>query len=816
METILRDIAYSWRSLSKAKGFTVIVVITLALGIGINTAMFSALDALLLRPLPFSDAARLVMIWEKDPRMSGMFSKRLPTSPHDFQEWKSRAESFEQMAFLAKATYNVTGGDTPERVEGAAVASNLFSLLGVSPAIGRDFNPEEGAAGHGNVVILSRRLFDQRFNSDRRILGSNITMDGESYTVIGVLPASVQLPAMAGGFDHIDAQVWVPLNPSAMEQRKLSDARFLVVMAKLKPGVTLEQARSEMSVIAKRLEQDRPEQNQGIGASVFSLHVEDVGEDSARIMLSLQVAVGFVLLIACANLANLMLARTARRQRDIALRLALGSSRLWIARQMLVESLILSLLGSTLGLAIAEGLMVAVNYFAPPDLLSQHQLRFGFWIFVFSVVTGLLTGVLFGTAPAFYAVRQNVNEVLKQTERSGGGRLDQTRGVLVVAEVSLAFVLLVGAGLLARSLLSVLSVDQGFNVEHLLTAQVSLAGPNYQVPENVHVFCNQLLDRLRALPGVSSASITSGLPLRAVHANTARLPGQTVKDAKTVDDQYVSEDYFQTMGSALRQGRQFTRAEAERDDNVAIVNQTLADLLWPDRSPLGQVMIVPRGSSQGSQQTKDTEVTVVGIVPDTHQLGPETPARPEIYFPSRRVSDIYIIMHTGGEPMSLANSLRKAVQAIDNTQPVYSIVPIQETFSEYLAKRRFSTWLTLGFAGFALLLATVGMYSVLAYLVSQRTREIGVRVALGAQSGDVIKMVLKQALAFTCWGLVIGLGASLALSRVLASFVFGVRAIDPVAFLITTGALFVVAFLAGSLPARQAAKVDPIVALRSE
>jgi len=811
MNSLVQSLRYSLRALRNAPAFTVMAILTLALGIGVNTAMFSALDAMLLRPLPYHDPGKLVMLWEKHPQLEGILAERLPTCIENYQGWKSRSKSFQSMGALVTRSFNLTGVETPQKLDAVVATSDLFSTLGVSASVGRTFTAEEEQPGKDRVVLLSHELYQQRFGGDPHVLNQQIALDGNSYTIIGVMPKGFHFPYTYGGFSEIGAQVLVPLNASLSQPKADVQNRDMMVIARLKPRTTLQQARSEMDVIAKQLDEKDPELNRGGGANVFPLHVEDVGEDASLVMLALQAAVGFVLLIACANIANLLLVRATRREKEIAVRMALGAGRGRIIRLMLMEGLLLSVLGGAVGLLLAHWSMRAINHFAPRDLLGNHTLLFDTQVFVFTLLAAVVTGLLFGTAPAVHAVRQDISEVLNKTARSLGGRTGKTRAVLVVVEVSLALVLLVGAGLMVRSLRALRSVDPGFVPDHLLTAHVILPRTKYQAQEKITTFCNQLLERLRALPGAKSASLSSGLPLQNIQVHSFRLPGQSRDEEQTTDVQAVTEDYFQTMGSPLIRGRQFTPAEANAaQSDVTIINLALANRLWPKTDPLGKEILVSSG------EHKELKYTVVGVVPDTHQLGLDTPPRLQMYFPSRTFAVISVVLRTTGDPNSQAGNLTRQVLELDNDQPVSDVLPMEKILGDSYLDRRFGMWLTVVFAGLAMVMATAGLYSVLAYVVSQRTHEIGIRMALGAQRLDVVRMVLRQGVKLTVWGLSIGLAAALALTRILSNFVFGVSAADPATLVITVTILLCIALLASYVPARRATKVDPMVALRYE
>lgn len=809
MKSLLQDIRYSFRMLRVAPGFTLITVTVLALGIGANTAMFSALDALLIHPLAFPNASELVMVWQKSSKMAGFLAERTPTSLENYADWKTRGRSFAQMGAFVQASFNLTGVDKPERLGAAEVTWDFFNLLGVLPALGRTFTPEEGEPGKDRVVMLRYDFYQQRFGGDRRILGRSISLDGDPYIVIGVLPRTFHMPHMWQGAAQLNAKVWVPLNTSLNQPAEAIKDWEAFVIARLRAGVTLEQSRQEMSIIAHDLEQKYPDVNRGFSATVFPLYREDVGADSSLVMLALQGAVGFVLLIACANVANLMLARASKRERETAIRMALGATRSRIIGQTLLESLTLGLLGGLIGLLLAAGGMKIINQFAPKGLLGKHELVLDPWVCAFSFLVAVVSGMLFGIVPALHSLRQNINVTLNKTARSLSGNSGRARTLLVVSEVSLAFVLLVGAGLLLRSVRSLQSIDLGFVSDHLLTGHVFLPEAKYQTPQEISAFVTKLLDRLRVLPGVTSASLAGGLPLQAIHAASFHLEGQSVKDNQIADVQYITEDYFQTMGSPVLRGRHFTRQETERENpDVVIMNEVLSRRLWPNDDPIAKAIFLTNPSAP------PLRLTLVGIVPDTHQMGVINPPRPEIYLPSRTFSTIYVALRTASDPVTLTTPLIEQILAIDKDQPVSEILSMDTVLGDSIASRRFGMWLVTAFAGLAVLIASVGLYSVLAYIVGQRTHEIGIRLAIGAEPADIIRMVLGQGIKLAFCGLLIGIGVSFLLQRVVADLFFGVRTVDAFTLACSTTILTTVAALASLLPAKRAATVEPLIALR--
>ena len=764
-------------------------VVMLALAIGANTAIFSAVNAVLLNSAALRDLhdpQRLMMVWETNAKMSGFFAKRMPVAPKNFQEWRRQSQSFEDWtAFLPDncklGRQGNSASEWPEQVEDAEVPSNFFSLLGVTLARGRMFGSNERG-----VVVVSSDLYNKR--------GNSIRINGTVYTVIGVLPQKFELPAMWEGFDQTKPEVWLPLDLDAAKSEERLWQRLYFVYARLRPGVTLPQARSEMNVIAQRLRKEYPEPNQGFGVNVFPLQVEDVSPNLRRSMFVLQIAVGFVLLIACANVANLLLVRAMGREREIAIRLALGAARGRIVTMMLKESLLLSALGGVIGVLLASWSLGAISAMAPKDTHGLHELQIDPLVIGFAICVSLLTGIIFGLVPALHAAARNISESLAKGGRSISGGSQRLRNGLVVGEIALALMLLAGAGLMIRSLRALMNVDPGFRPDHLLTAQTS------------HVNVDQLLERVGRLPGVISASVSSGMPMESVSETSYNIEGAPKSDQWRVSNRtLVTEGFFQTMGIPLLRGRNFTRAETEaKEPVVAIVSEAFARENWPGQDALGKVLLVPN------------KAVIIGIVGGTHQMGQDQALKPELYLPSRAYTEINLAVRTSGDPAALGPAIEKAVWSIDPEQPIPNVRTMDRVMHEWPGERRFYVLVLGGFAGLALLLAAIGIYGVLAYVVTLRTREVGIRMALGAQARDVLMLVVGQGLRLTLFGVGLGLIGAFALTRLLESLVFGVSTSDPVTFVMVAAILAVAALLASYLPARRASHIDPIEALRTE
>ena len=820
MQTFLHDIRYALRMLRKNPGFTAIAIITLALGIGANTAMFSAVNAVLLRALPFRDPGRLVVIWETNPHVEGFIGQRLPVRLESFLRWKKDAQSFQDMAAYhtgisqgtsSNLAVNLTGIAKPQRVESATASSNFFRLLGVNAELGRTFAPEEGEPGRDRVVILSHSLYQRMFGEGANVLGRDLSLNEIDYRIIGVLPARFHLPGMWQGLSQDKPEIWTPMNLAANQPKAVLQDNADIVLGRLKPGASLAQARSEMQMIEARLRQEKPEENQDFGTNVFTIYTENLADSLRRSLLVLQLVVGFVLLIACVNVANLLLTRAAGREKEIAIRVALGASRGRLVRQSMSESLLFSLLGGAAGLVLAWWGIRGVRALAPADILGLHQLNIDPYVLAFTAGVMLLAGLLFGLAPALHVGRQDIQHTISKGSRTGGtGISRRLRTLLVVAEISLSVIPLAGAGLMVRTLRALLAQDPGFQPQHVLTAQLSLPALRYSSLEQQRTFCAQLLQSLPAIPGVRSAALSSGLPMQNISLSGIHLEGEDAKTSnRTTDYQYVSERYFSTMGSPLLRGRGFTRQEAEQTAGLAIVNQALAQQLWPHQDPVGKVLYLDQNGSSTRKQ-------VIGEVPNTHQLSLGAPERPEMYLPRRAYSDMSVVVLGSADPMALAPAVAQAVFSLDKNLPLFQVQPLSEVLRDSVSQPRFTMFLLIAFAGLALALSAIGLYGVLAYTVSRRTQEIGVRMALGAQAAGVLSMVLREGVVATAAGLGLGLAGALILARLMSTLLFGVKADDPLTFAAVALMIAAVAVLASYVPARRASRVDPMAALRYE
>lgn len=806
METLLKDVRYGVRMLVRNPGFTVVSVIALALGIGANAAIFSVVNGVLLRPLPFKDPDRLMMIRETKLPQFPEFS----VAPGNFLDWKKQNTVFERLVAFRGSSLNLIGTGDPERLRGLNVTEGFFAMLGAQPQLGRDFLLEEDQPGHNNVVILSHGLWQRRFGGDFKILNQVITLNGQSYTVIGVMPATFRF---GSGENELD--LWTPMAFTEQEAQN-HGGHSLAAIGQLKPGVTLDQARTEMSTIAGRLAAQYPVDT-GWNVKIMPL-LEFSVRSIKPALLVLLVAVAFVLLIACANVANLLLARAAGRQKEIATRTALGAGRWRIVRQLLTESVLLSLVGGVVGLLLAKWGMDLLLTLAPQDLPRMSNVSLDGRALAFTATITLLTGVIFGLVPALQASKPNLNETMKDAGRGSteGGRRRLIRSTLVVLEVASALVLLVGAGLMIKSFWRLQKVDPGFNADNALT--VSLALPKRKYPEeNQQVaFFQQLIERAGALPGVQAAGAGHVIPLSGNDFVLAfEIDGRPPlpPDATQSTNYYsVSADYFKAMGIPLRRGRLFTERDTKDSPRVALINETMAKKMFPDEDPIGKRITFD------NRQKNPEWFEIVGIVGDVKQYGLDQVTTMQTYEPYTQQTFPYmtLVVRTAGDPINLSAAIRSEVMKLDKEQPATNIKTLNEFFSTSIAQQRFSVVLLGVFAAVALVLAAVGIYGVLSYAVTQRTHEIGIRMALGAGRRDVLRLVVGQGMLLTVIGVAGGLVAAFALTRLMASLLFGVTATDAMTFASVASVLLAVALLACYIPARRATKVDPLVALRYE
>ena len=819
MNTFWQDLRYGARMLTRKPGFTVIAVITLALGIGATTAIFSVVNGVLLRPLEYHDPQEIVTLLNQG---------RGPVSPANFLDFPSQTQSFEQMAAAEAWGGTLAGTDKPEEIGGLRMGEGLFELLGVPALVGRALQPEDFQPGKDHVLVLSHKLWKRAFGSDPGIVGQPITLSGENYTVVGVMPPQFQFPP----FWSTRAELWAPLD---LRDRATSrGGSSLRVFARLKPGVGVAQAQSEIDAMNTRLAQAYPDTNAGINIRVDPLNDKVVGNVRVALLV-LSGAVGFVLLIACANVACLLLAQAATRQKETAVRAALGASRWRILRQLLTESLLLSLCGSVAGLLVAVwGVDLLTTLLAGNTtsfsvrLPRLSEIKVDAMAAAFTLGVSLLTSVIFGLAPALGASKPDLNQVLKESGRGTTGGRHRLRETLVVAELALALVMLIGAGLLINSFMKLQAVDPGFNPRNLLTMTTSVAGNSQYIGPEREAFYRQLTERLTALAGVASVSAINHLPLAGdrwgiavtIEGRPLPEPGHGIEAAFRVS----RPDYFQTMGIPLRAGRDFTDSDRPDAPGVTIINETLARQHWPDEDPIGKRITLddPRDTSRPVQW-----LTVVGVVKDVKQESWVDEPSNEIYLPfqqsggffrstARHYASMTIVVRTKVEPRSLAQAAQDTVRSLDRNLPVSNVVTMGQVIADSLWQPRFNLQLIGFFASVALALAAIGLYGVMSYSIAQRTHELGLRMALGAQRGDVIKLVLSQGIKLTLLGLTLGLLASAALTRLMSNLLFGVSATDPTTFAAITLVLIGVAVIACLVPAHRATKVDPMEALRYE
>jgi putative ABC transport system permease protein len=808
IENLIKDIRYGFRMLRKSPSFTFFAVAVLALGIAANSAIFSIADNVLVRPLPYRDSNRLVIVWE-DSSAYG-FPKDTP-APGNFSDWKSRNQVFEDVAALPYGGYfNLTGDGTPEQLAGKKITANLFSVLGVSPALGRDFRSEDDVPGAPQVAILSHGLWLRRFGGDPQIVGREISLNYQKCTVVAVMKQGVQFPDR-------ETEIWIPAQ-FTKELLANHGSHYLNVFARLKPGVSLKAANADLATIASELEKEHPDSNAKVGAFAVPLR-EEIAGDVRPAILMLVGAVCFVLLIACANVANLLLSRAAGRRRELAMRLALGATRGRVIQQMLTESILLALFAGAVGLLLSIWGTKFLAALIPAGIAPMGTGVDG-RVLLFTLFVSLSTGVLFGIIPASRVSQFQLTYSLKQGGGqsgvgSGGYRL---RDALVVCEVALAIVLLAGAALLIRSLQNLYHLDPGFRADHVLVMRTPLPRPKYEAAARRRAFFDQVLAKVESIPGVVAAGYTTWVPL----TNDGGATGITIEGKPEPapgsllipNVRIISRDYMPALRMKLIDGRPFESRDANGTLPVGLVNQTMARNYWPGENPIGRRFKI------GGYREEFPWITVIGIVGDVHQAGLDVPARAEMYLPYQQqdfgYEPEYLAVRTAGDPMALAEIVRQQIWSVDKEQPVAGAMPLEDLVDENLASRRMQASLLSGFAGLALLLVTLGIYAVLSFAVTQRTQEIGVRVALGAQPRDVLRMIFSQGFKLFLIGAAIGLAAAFALSRALVHLLFGVSAYDPASFAIVTILLAAVTLLACYVPARRATRVDPLIALRYE
>ena len=814
MNGLVQDFRYALRQFRKSPGFAAVAVITLALGIGFNTAIFSVVNAVLLRPLAFAEAGRLVRVWHVPPPKSFPGMTTFSVSAANYLDWERQNRVFNHMAIYTYHGFTVTGGDKPEQLAAGAVSSGFFATLGVQPMLGRVLSPDEDQPGRSHVVVLSHRLWQEHFGANPDIVGRDINLDGQPYLVAGVMPANFLFPDFA--------QMWTPMAWTDQE-RAVRGEHHSIVIARLKPGVELKQAQAEMNTISDRLQQQYPDDDKGWGAVVVPLH-EDMVSDVRPALLVLLGAVAFVLLIACVNVANLALAKTVSRQKEIAIRTALGATPARVLRQILTETVLLALFGGALGLAFAHSAVRLIVAFLADKLPPSTEVGLDSKVLIFTAAISVVTGIVAGVLPALRLTRRDVNQALKQglgrTDADSGGH--RTRSVLVVSEVALSLMLLVGAGLMIRSFQKLQDVNPGFDSRQVLTMTAMVSRAKFLSPDQAIHFFDRVVQRVRSLPGVESAAVIDDLPLSGGSHQPIAIEGRPVvpmSEQPEVDVRLVSPGYMSAMHIPTLRGRDLSETDVVGRPAVVLISESMAQQFWPGEDPVGKRVTLTF--------FPDAVREVVGVVGDVN-LDSLDQTRPSatLYFPLDQVSvpanggwtsfpmTLVVRSHSGSG--DLASAVSNAVHEVDRDIPLVDISTMDDLVANSVSQQRFNMLLLGAFAALALLLAAVGIYSVLSYSVKRSVREIGIRLALGAPLGEVLRMVVFEAMKPTLLGVAIGTAGALALGRVLSNLIYGVRPTDPITFLAVAAILVAVAFVASIAPAYRATKVDPMVALRYE
>jgi len=808
MDTLLQDIRYGARMLLKSPGFTAVAVCSLALGIGANTAVFSVINAVLLKTLPYHEPQSIVLVWGEDKAAS---NSRGQVSATDVADWRARNHVFEEITAFGSVRPSMTGSGEPQRVPGAQVGDGYFTVMHAKPLLGRVFTLEEQQDGQDYVVILGYGLWQRQFAGDPNVIGKTLMLSGRPHTVVGVMPADFE--SLPTSLIDAPAELYRPVAEPPNEKERAS--RHLRAIARLKPGVTLEQAQAEMDLIARQLAQEHPATNAGGGIHLVSLREDLIGRIRPALLM-LFGAVGFVLLIACANVGNLLLARSAARNKEIAIRAALGAGRNRLVRQFMTESLLLSIAGGGLGVLAALWGTTLIESASANVLPMLGHIEIDTSVLVFTALMSVLTGILFGIIPAWRASRPDLNETLSDGGRHSGAASTRSplRSVLVVSEVALALVLLICAGLLIKSVMRLRDVDPGFKPDHIVTMNVWLPSAKYPKAPDWNSFFHRMIEQIEAMPGVEAAAVTSVLPVSDnFDRRMIEVEGQPKGPGENpdIDNYMITPDYLRVMSISLRQGRALTAQDTENAPLAVLVSETMARKLWPGADPIGQRV---RFYNSDPAELRPWR-TVVGVVRDVRQYGLDTVAPMAMYetiaqFPT---SAMTLVVRTTSDPSSMVGSIRREILALDKDQAVFNIATMEQLLSDSISLRRFSMFLLGLFASLALILAAIGIYGVIAQSVSQRTHEIGIRMALGAQARDVLKLVVRQGMSLTVVGIVIGLAGAFALTRLLANLLFGVGATDPTTFLWIPLFLASVSFLACYIPARRAAKLNPLTAL---
>jgi putative ABC transport system permease protein len=809
MRNLVRNLTFGLRLLGKNLGFTSVALLALVLGIGANTAIFSVVYATLLSPMPYPNPDQLVMVWSK------INGNRNGVSAGDFLDWKRQNSVFQSLCAWTGGSYTLSTSDHPEQVQLRVATPGFNDMVGTPFFLGRDFLPEEGQVGSDRVLVMTHKLWVERFASDRDIIGKPVRMNGERYTVVGVLAA--------GQPDRLEVQIFVPL---AFKPEQINHQfHFILVMGRLKPGVTLQQANADMDSVTRHIAEVYPKSNKGWGATVEPLQNDFISKDTIKNLWLLMGAVGFILLIACVNVANLLLARGTVRQKEIAVRAAMGATRWQLFAQFLTESVALSLIGGILGVGLAWGLLKVIVAGMPPFTLpSEADFRLNLPVLFFSLAASILCGILFGCAPAWHTAKLNLSDTLKESGRSASSSVGRQglRRTLVVIEFALALTLLAGAGLVIHSFWKLSRVDLGFRQDHILTFFLPVKDGRFANPEQINAFYRQVLDEVGALPGITAVSASTGMPIIGTNFGMPfNLAGQTVDDPSSrpgAGFNMVTPEYFRTFGIHMIQGRVFTEQDMAGGLPVAMVNETFAKKYLSNLDPLAQRVVVEQLIPGVTRLGPPIEWQIVGVYHDVHNGGVRGEGFPEIDVPFWQSPwpQAGLAVRVSGDPATMTRSITAMVRSVDPDLPVDQVKTMDQLVHESLANDRFSTALFASFAGVALLLAAIGIYGVMSFAVAQRTHEIGLRMALGAGPQQVLGLVLKEGMLLALVGLVVGLGGTYFVGRLMKTVLYQVNAIDPAAISAVTAVLLLSALLACYIPARRATHVDPMVALRDE
>jgi putative ABC transport system permease protein len=813
METLLSDIKYGLRLIIKNPVFSLVVVIALALGIGANTAIFSVLNAVLLKPLPYKDSERLVMMWQRFTGI-GVPKDQNWTSPPEFDDVRRYQSAFSDIAAMQGASFTILVGDRPERILGQFVSPGFFKMLGVEAFRGRTFLPEEEHQGKEAVAVVSHGLWQRRFASDQGLVGRTLNMNGRPYQIIGIAPPGFRDPVQQ------DAEMWAALSFTNQQLTQQRGSHGLLVIGRIKPELTLEQARADMARVSERIIEgapDYPYTKFGYRVLINPLLEESVGDIRPALMM-LMGSVALVLLIACTNVANLLLVRASAREREVGIRTALGAGRGRLIRQMLTESVVLSLVGASVGIALANFGVSLLAAMAAQSFPRLAETQIDVTALTFTMVVALATGILFGLFPAFQSARVATQDVLKESSQAataGRGRL-RLRRVLVAAEVALSLLLLVGAGLLIKSFIQLQRVDPGFDPSGVLTMRMVVPAARYSQPDQVRNFYRDVLRRVSVLPGVKMVGANNGLPLSgAGGSGTTTIDNPAFPDDRgtpEADQRTVTPGYFETMGMKMVSGRMFDERDNETSQPVAIIDETMVRTFWPNEDPLGKRI------KRGGRQSTQPWLTIVGVVRHVRYRTLEEPSRVQLYLPHAQAptTGMSLAIKTDLDPRTLSNSVQREVIAVDQEQPVWAVRTMDELMATSVMRRQLIMTLLTLFAGIALMLAAVGIYGVISYWMTQRSHEIGIRVAIGANRLDVLKMVLGQSMSVVLIGVVIGLVGAVALTRVMSTLLYDVSATDAATFAMYSAVLILVSLLASYLPARRATRIDPVTMLRQQ